>query len=196
MKNKAAVLVFGWFVLGALPALAAAVPQLPEGTVPYFVEDPVLPSSPDQPAGFACYGGCGASCACEGRADSQATTCAEGQRCTWKTTSCLTHSFCRWHDACYLRCDDQFPGKVNDFSIERPLCYRDCDLSCVTGKDPNPIGGWDPADLDPGPPPEHLGAVMCARRLAHDPSVPFDGVMVFAALSSCEPDPACDLSAH
>src|SRR4051812_40210214 len=84
---------------------------LPTGTLPMFVEDPVLPSDPQGPTGFACYGACGASCDCVDKAESRAVTCQNGEKCSWPVTTCKTHSFCRWHDSCYRACDFTFPGK-------------------------------------------------------------------------------------
>lgn len=163
-------------------------PTLPEGTLPLYVPDPVLPENIGEPEGFACFGGCGASCACVGRVDSETTTRENGMTCSWQLTTCKTHSFCRWHDSCYNKCDYQFPGRVGDHSFGRSFCYRACDKSCVTGKEPKPFGGWEPATLNPGPPPEALGVVQCVKRLAWSSDVEFDGTLTYAQLKECVPD--------
>jgi hypothetical protein len=179
-------------VAGAGAARADLRPQdvpLPPGTLPMYVEDPVLPDDGETPVGFGCFGACGASCECVGRQDGEATTTLDdGRVCTWQTTSCSTHEFCRWHDGCYRACDYQYPGTVNDTSWSRTWCYRTCDASCVTGRDPGPAAGWSPPSLDPGPPPDGgLGLAMCARRLAWDPTVPYDGKLTYARLLACTP---------
>ncbi len=171
----------------AAHADGAFVPTLPSGTKPLYVPDAVAPAAGSTvPAGFGCFGACGASCDCVHRADATRVTHESGHVCTWKTVTCETHSFCRWHDGCYQSCDSQFPGREDDGSWFRPLCYRACDLACVDGHDPKPIGGWDPAELNPGTPPETLGAVKCLERLSNAPLVPYDGTFTYADLVSCE----------
>ena len=163
-------------------------PRLPEGTLPLYVPDPVLPENEGEPIGFACFGGCGPSCDCTGRIDWETTTKENGMICTWNLISCNTHSFCRWHDDCYRKCDFQFPGQVGDGSVGRSFCYRSCDKSCVTGGEPKPIGGWRPASRSPGQPPEALGTIACVKRLASTSGVPYDGVLTYAQLLQCVPD--------
>lgn len=186
--SSSSILLF-FFALAPLASQTSgatqAVPPLPVGTVPMYFDDPVVPA-PGEHAGFGCFGACGASCACEGRTYEVVTTSFEGKTCRWKTTSCLTHSFCQWHDGCYSSCDKTFPDSDFLGNLQREACNRTCDESCVYGNDPQPIGGWADSSLDPGPPPETLGGVMCARRLASDPTVPFDGRIVYADLINCD----------
>lgn len=164
---------------------AAPAPALPPGTVPMYAPDPVLSADPATPAGFGCFGACGASCDCADRVDDRITLADGDQVCDWQTIRCNTHDFCRWHDLCYQRCDEMFPGRDDDRSSGRFYCYRSCDASCATGDEPKPIGGWRPADLSPGQPPEALGAAACLLRLANAPGVPYDGVTTYAQLIGC-----------
>lgn len=167
-------------------------PPLPADTVPLYIEDPVLPDHASAPSGFACYGACGASCKCVGFQASDTSTCFEGKRCHWKTISCKTHGFCRWHDGCHRSCDFQFPGNVGDGDSRRTVCYTGCNLGCITGNAAAPAGGWNPPSLDPGPlPGGGLGFSACLARLRWDPSVAYDGAIVFAELDKCVPDPDC-----
>ena len=149
-----------------------------------YIEDPVVPA-PGEHAGFGCFGACRASCACEDRKDSEVTTSFEGKTCRWNSTSCLTHSFRRWHDGCYSSSDKTFPDSDFFGNLQREACNRTCDRSCIDGY-AEPIGGWADSSLYPGPPPETLGSVMCARRLASDPTVPYDGRITYAELISCD----------
>lgn len=186
---------FGLRLLSALWLLhptvsfARTVDQ-PVDTLPFYTADPVLPSG-NEPAGFGCFGACGKSCDCVGAKTGSITTCKQGRMCSWKTLQCKTHSFCQWHDGCYHRCDEQFPGQVDDGSVWRFMCYRSCDLSCVDGRPPEPIGGWTKVK-PPGPPPEALGMEMCAKRMAWDESVPYDGTLTYAGNPECVPDIKCE----
>lgn len=177
-----------WLV-ACLVAWEAQALRLPEGTRPMFVPDPVAPADPKTPPGFGCFEACGPSCDCAGRKDGTRVTCEAGERCTWQTIACLTHSFCVWHDGCYLSCDGQFPGVENDGNVERMLCYRACDYSCIDGKEPKAPGGWKVPS--PGAPPEKLGALACLKRVLNAPGVPYDGWITYAGLPSCVPDPKC-----
>jgi len=171
-------------------AFAGSSPPLPAGTRPLYIEDPVLPSDPKEPVGFACYEGCGRSCDCVDKKESSTTTCHEGQKCTWKIVRCRTHSFCRWHDGCYRSCDFNFPGVVDDGSLKRATCYRACDFACVDGKEPEITGGWK--TQPPGSPPEALGVWECLKRLAWSPDVTYDPTpLLYAGTPSCTPDETC-----
>jgi hypothetical protein len=169
-----------------LVLLLALAPPLPAGMRAMRAPDPVREShDPQSKSGFACFEACGPSCACVGRVDGMATTTFEGKTCSWQTITCRTQVFCKWHDGCYQSCDVQFPGFVADGSVARNLCYRSCDLSCATGADPHPVGGWTDTKLDPGPPPYTPGARACLSGLAHPMDAPFDGTITFAELVSC-----------
>ncbi len=164
----------------------------PPNTLPQCVPDPVLPADPKEPPGFGCLGACGPGCDCVGKTVTTFANCERGYRCTWPITRCKTHSFCRWHDGCYHACDFNFPGRVDDGNYQRSLCYWSCDLSCSDGTAPTAWGGW--IGTPPGPPPETLTTEMCLRRLAWDPTVPYDGVIHFAGTPKCTKDPTCGVS--
>jgi hypothetical protein len=183
-------ILFAFILFSA--AVPDEVPSPPPGTLPMYSSDPVLPGASD-PAGrpgFACFGACGASCDCVDKKLQTIESCANGKRCRWKTVSCKTYNFCRWHDRCYLTCDFQYPGIVDDGNFRRFLCYRGCDLSCIDGSEPKPAEGWNVTS--PGAPPEALGTEMCTRRMSWDPGVPYDPTpLIFADDPTCEPDPKC-----
>lgn len=160
---------------------------LPPGTRHLYVDDPVLPADPSQSAGFGCFESCGGSCNCIDRQDSSITTVFEGYTCFWDTISCNTHPFCRWHDKCYHSCDKTFPGRVDDGNFARSLCYRSCDNGCFSNGVPQPLGGWPDESLNPGPNPAQMSITSCARMLAHDSSLPYDGRITYAKLLMCSP---------
>jgi hypothetical protein len=193
MRIHLAILSCALSLAAATRALAEGTvddtPALPEGTVRMYVPDPVLPNDSRTPEGFGCFGACGPSCDCVDRVDAEVTTHEEGRACRWQTISCKTHSFCEWHDSCYRSCDFQVPGAVGDGRVARGLCYRSCDLACTSGNEPSPLGGWNPPEISPGPPPEALGLRECVARLTAPSTVTYDGVITYAQLIGCTPTP-------
>jgi hypothetical protein len=167
----------------------AAEDLLPKNALPMRVDEPLVPRDPHTPQGFACYGGCGPSCQCAGKEVTTEQGCAEGYpyRCLWQITRCKTHEFCRWHDECYLRCNQIYPGVEGDEkSMSRAVCYRDCDASCVLGT--KPIGSV--GDMIAAPPARYSTKACIDWARASD-NAPFDGIERFAETITCQFDPSC-----
>jgi hypothetical protein len=100
-----------------------------------------LSDTPDAPRGpggtavtFDCYGACGASCDMQNKTVTTATRCqtwrgsAEKHRTlTYRVLSGATHSFCRWHDSCYLECAKHY-DEAGD--ARYGCCTAYCDYAC------------------------------------------------------------------
>ena len=140
-----------------------APPQTLKDTKPAY---PVFVDKGGKPVNFPCYGACGASCNLQQKRDETVTTCEEspcGDRTrhrflAYRKLTGDTHTFCTWHDSCYLQCSESFE---NGSPSEYKKCTRWCDFGCVSSAEFNrdqAAGSFDPHTATPTP----LGRVVLA----------------------------------
>jgi hypothetical protein len=120
-------------VVSADACASEVVPAVLEGTSPIH---PAINDNAGRPISFPCLGACGASCDLMNKTEHDvdvclAGTCRPGKHriARYHQITGASHTFCTWHDSCYLECSKAFE---NDDKDRYELCARWCDFGCVS----------------------------------------------------------------
>jgi len=197
-----------WIVKGSLVAAAAVavvlvceiVPRDMRAMAPPGAAEPrvAYPDATNPDLGFPCYGACGASCDCRNPVQ---RVVKDAAGCEVDVLECDTAPFCRWHDTCYVKCQEQHGGsseRTDDTGYA--WCIANCDLACFhNGPAAQSVRGFyntwlyflgDPEHAPGYPPPETFGALQCGAMgdvlgLARWIPTPADGRLAFASAPRC-----------